>query len=78
MTQIDEFIWKKVIKTGTSEIPNENNRVKIHLNAFFEMAKEPFDSSYLRGKPIVRFYKTFNRKLTYLIFVSRFFNSIKA
>lgn len=53
MTEIDEFIWKKIVKIGDSEIPKENTRVKIHLNAFFESDKEPFESSYLRGKPIV-------------------------
>lgn len=57
MTKVNDFIWKKIIKTGSSEIPKENARVKIHLNAFFESDKEPFDSSYLRGKPIVIFKK---------------------
>lgn len=55
MTKIDDFIWKKIIRAGSSEIPNENARIKIHLNAFFESDKEPFESSYLRGKPIVIF-----------------------
>lgn len=47
-------IYKKVVKEGLGkELTTQNARIAIHYNAYLENEAIAFDSSYLRGHPVV-------------------------
>ena len=55
MYVINEHVYKMITKPGFGDKPEENchYRFTIHYNAFLEGETSPFDSTYLRGKPMV-------------------------
>lgn len=52
MIPLSNFIYKKVVKTGNVEIP-QNSRVVVDYNAYFEHEEQSYDSTYMRGKPLM-------------------------
>ena len=44
-------VYKRILKQGYGPVITENNAVLYNLNAFLEGEIEPFDSTWLRGKP---------------------------
>lgn len=48
----DGKIKKKIIREGYGETAKEGQEVSVHYNAYTEYIPEPFDSSYLRKKPL--------------------------
>lgn len=48
----DGKIKKKVIREGYGETPRDGQDVTIHYNAYLEYNDEPFDSTYIRKKPL--------------------------
>ncbi|EEZ99629.2 inactive peptidyl-prolyl cis-trans isomerase shutdown [Tribolium castaneum] len=45
-------IKKRVIREGNGEKPQEFAKVKINYNAYLEYEESPFDSTYVRNKPL--------------------------
>lgn len=48
----DGKIKKRIIREGNGENPEEYATVKIHYNAYLEYEDHPFDSTYVRNRPL--------------------------
>jgi len=49
----DDFVVLQVIQEGAGCIVPENAVVTVHYNAYVEYDDEPYDSTWLRGYPLV-------------------------
>ncbi|XP_054153140.1 inactive peptidyl-prolyl cis-trans isomerase FKBP6-like [Oppia nitens] len=50
-TIIADGVYKKLLRNGTGERINEKSAVLYNLNGYIEGQDEPFDSTWLRGRP---------------------------
>jgi FK506-binding protein 6 len=48
---VKDGVYKRIIKPGFGDVITEDSAVLYNLNAFLEGQDEPFDSTWLRGKP---------------------------
>lgn len=50
----NDSIYKRTVRDGDASVqPAAHCRLTIHYNAYFEHGEQPFDSTYLRGQPMV-------------------------
>ncbi|XP_015781693.1 inactive peptidyl-prolyl cis-trans isomerase FKBP6 [Tetranychus urticae] len=50
---VENQVYKKVMKSGYGPVLKKKNAVLFHCNGYSEGSDEPFDSSVLRGRPIL-------------------------
>lgn len=52
MEEIENRIFKQVLKPGTGDLVGVNSKVKVHYSLFFENKHEPFESTFVHKRPV--------------------------